>query len=137
MISISKPEIDNIKKFELKDNFDIDNSMVIFDGKSVAGITYYSKLNDEEVLLDEVFIMPQYRKQYFGDSIVKAILNVADKRGVKKVFVNTSDEDKIFFNKVGFLDPKELDTEIVYEYNEGTMVALLPDFFNTACRSKK
>ena len=137
MISISKPDIDNVKKFNLKDNFVIENSMVIYDGNSVAGITYYSILNEYEALLDEVFIEPQYRNQYFGDSIVKAILNVADKRGVKRVFINTSHEDKVFFDKVGFLNPNELEIDFEYKYSEDTMVALLPDFFNTACRSKK
>ena len=137
MISINKPIKDNLRGFELKDNFDIENSMVIFDGQEVAGITYYTPINSEEAIIDEVLIKPSYRHQYFGDSIVKAILNVADKRGVRRMFVNTNKDNKQFFNKVGFIDPDFSDVKSQYSIDENTLIAILPDFFNTACRSKK
>lgn len=137
MISISKPKSSDVKGFKLKEGFDINNMMAIYDGSEVAGITYYENLGEEEALLYDVNIKDGFKGQYYGDSIVKAILNVADKRGIKKMFVNTIEENKEFFVKVGFLRPCDVEVELDYSTNNNTMVALLPEFFNTACRSKK
>lgn len=79
-----------------------DNSKII----GVAGIEIYRDIG----VLNSVAILPAYRGQQLGSGIVKSVLNFADRRNVKKIYLSTEKEEA-FFKKLGFktIDKQEID----------------------------
>lgn len=109
--------------------FNCNNMMVIEESKKIYGVSSYRITNSDfdspEAMIDILFIDKNQRLNYFGDSLIKATLNLLDLRGIKKVIVKATEESQGFFKKVKMI-PED---DCVFS-------AKLPDFFDTACRSK-
>jgi len=105
------------------------NIMVIEESKTIYGLSSYKVINSDfdnpEAEIDILYIDRNQRLNYFGDSLIKATLNLLDLRGIKKVYIESRPEDNGFFEKV------KLKKESENRYS-----TQLPDFFDTACRSK-
>ncbi|AOT68118.1 GNAT family N-acetyltransferase [Geosporobacter ferrireducens] len=119
------------------------NSMIAYDSGNpvaAAGFSYAEK----EAVIQYVVVQKRRQREYLGDGIVKALLNFADKKGIKWVYVKGIDIGH-FFSRVGF-------EEISYDHLLATgspfvknqfnrediiFTATLPDFFLRACRSNK
>ncbi|SKC72833.1 GNAT family N-acetyltransferase [Maledivibacter halophilus] len=158
MINIRVPEEKDKNKIidlltsEKVNNFDLhneilNNSMAVYDGDKILGYSSYKKLSNKNMaLIDLLIVKQEYRGQYIGDGLIKAILNLADKRQIKKVYLISHGENSIFYEKAGLIKRKIEDCKEIIKYignelgNEETVEvfqAILPDFFNKACKSSR
>jgi len=142
----------SLKELFEKHNLDLNssmggltNSMVIIDGNEYIGFASYKTLDNSEAVINVLFIDEMRRKELLGDGLLKAILNLADKRGVTLMYAISNGETYGFFDKVGL---KSTDYDIFKQVNKNfpfidydkevkVVSAKLPDFFETACRSKR
>ncbi|MCT4604946.1 MAG: GNAT family N-acetyltransferase [Marinisporobacter sp.] len=119
----------------------ITNCMIAYDNKEAVATAGFIKIEDIAIL-KFVVVSKNRRREYLGDGIVKATLNLADKKGVKKVFVNI-DQEEIFFEKLRFEEVPLNEVRTCYEpintLNEldGNRIGrvILPDYFLKACKS--
>ncbi|QEK12191.1 GNAT family N-acetyltransferase [Crassaminicella thermophila] len=141
----SYDEIPVIEKFLKENNFNIDqiekyilNCMIAYDNKIPVAVAGF-KQKKNVAIIEFVIVTKNRRREYLGDGIVKALLNVADKKGIEKVYVNT-DKSNLFFKKIGFKEVKNY-CEYIDDLNmlESNMIlqVTLPDYFFKACKSKK
>ncbi|QZY56879.1 GNAT family N-acetyltransferase [Crassaminicella profunda] len=121
----------------------ISNCMIAYDQKKAVAAAGFIK-TENVAIIKFVVVSKNRQKEYLGDGIVKATLNLADKKGVKRVFVN-ADKEEIFFVKVGFKDVilEEVkkcceDIDILNELDGNKILqVILPDYFLKACKSHK
>lgn len=126
-------DLETVKKLLVETSldpvFNCDNMMVIEESKKIYGVSSYKLTNNDfdapEATIDILFIDKTQRLNYFGDSLIKATLNLLDLRGIKKAYVKSTDENQEFFQKVSMVREED------YVFS-----AKLPEFFDTACRSK-
>lgn len=159
MISISVPledELSRIKELLRKENIELfnlnsilDNSMVISEDSNIVGYANYILLNEKHSnigLIDKIIIKKEFRNQYLGDGLIKALLNLADSRGINTIYSISSIEESHFYKNVGFTKIDSLDESLISKIKEYTMLiekdsiileAKLPDFFQRACKSKQ
>lgn len=119
------------------------NSMIAYDnGNAVAaaGFSYIEK----EAAIQYIVVQKRRQREYIGDGIVKALLNFADKKGIKWVYVKGRDIYH-FLKRVGF---EEISYDHLIETGSSFIknqfskediifTTTLPDFFLRACRSNK
>jgi amino-acid N-acetyltransferase len=112
----------------------------------IVGFVSYTQIpdNKERAILDVLLVKKEYRGQYIGDGLVKAILNLAEKRGIKRVYCIKDEKNSLFFKKVGFTIRTGTDLEFIKKYIHNHIQsdkrllifeAKLPEFFNKPCRS--
>ena len=121
-------------------------SMVIEERGTIYGFGGYRLIDHDPdnitALIDILVIKEEHRLNYFGDSLIKSILNLIDRRSIKKAYIVSDEQCKKFYQKVKMteVDPEELELDILnligYESGKVIFLAELPEFFNTACRSK-
>lgn len=119
------------------------NCMITYDNKIPVAAAGYTQLEDI-ALLEFVAVRGGRHGEYLGDGIVKALLNLADRKGIKRMFVSTEKSD-LFFEKVGMKKTclfevgqyKELLIRKGMDPKSCIFEAVLPDFFLKACRSNK
>ncbi|TCO79800.1 GNAT family N-acetyltransferase [Marinisporobacter balticus] len=146
----SQDEMNVIKEFLTKNALNIDcienyigNCMVAYDKDILVGVAGYIREKDMAIIKFAV-VSKNRRKEYLGDGIVKALLNLADRNGIRRVFVN-GDEETLFFRKIGFKEVslqeartycKDIDMPQWFIKNK-TLQVVLPDYFLKACKSNK
>ncbi|MFT9496471.1 GNAT family N-acetyltransferase [Anaerosolibacter sp.] len=122
----------------------LENTMVAYEGNIPLAAAGYESFGSVAVLRF-VIVHKEHQREYLGDGIVKALLNLADKRGIELMLVDTQHCTE-FFAKVGFQDLDEdqkSDVNISQIINNNLnayhklFAAKLPDFFLKACRSNK
>lgn len=126
----------------------LNNSMVVCDGGEVIGYTDYNEIEDESTgVIETLIIKKEFQGQNIGDGLIKALLNLADKRRIKKVYVGANNKNSLFLEKVGLTKRKLHVSEGVVKHilkgkesrkQEDIEVfeAILPDFFNGACKGR-
>ncbi|AEE91496.1 GCN5-related N-acetyltransferase [Tepidanaerobacter acetatoxydans Re1] len=138
-------ERDEIKRILLE--FDIKaSSSDITDGAKDAMIVElddlivgYGSLDiyGDIAILKLVCVLPKYQNQGFGDGLVRALINYADRRNVKKMYI-VHKEKVEYFKRFGFkyVTLEELDNRIHKIHNHGKnksdfiMELDVDDFFN-------
>lgn len=149
ILSAGQNDVENIKALLKQNNLQMDllldrleNTMVVKDGQKVVGLSSYLLVEDI-AYIDILIIDETFRNMKFGDGLLKATLNLIDKRGVARACLFADKATEGFFKSVGmktvcksvYIDhscyPRYFkDQDVFFE-------ALLPQFFETACRSKK
>lgn len=136
----SYDEIPVIEKFLKENNFDIvqiekyiSNCMIAYDNKTPVAVAGF-KQKQNVAFIKFVIVSKNRRREYLGDGIVKALLNVADKKGINKVYVN-ADKDNLFFKEIGFQEVKK-HCESIDDFKM-VLEVTLPDYFLKSCKSKK
>lgn len=134
------------EKYSLN-NMLLDNSMIASIDQDIIGFSSYKIISqkDKTALLQIVKVKKEFQGQYIGDGLVKSILNLAENRGIIKVYVIVEEDKSLFFKKMGFIKRKIKGNELLSEYINinfqdkkcEVFEAYLPEFFNTACKSKK
>lgn len=102
----SPADIPRIKEILLKvdlstdiDDY-IDNFMVMETDESIvatAGLEIYQ----DTAVLRSVAVLPEFQHQSLGDGLVRAMINFADRRNIRKLFLFTQTAGG-FFEKIGF-----------------------------------
>jgi len=94
-------------------NQNLDNCLVAeYDGIviGVAGLD----LCPPVAFINILSVHPDYQKQGYGDGLVRAIINFADRRNIKKILVISDKNTSGFFEKIGFVPTKETNYETSY-----------------------
>ncbi len=135
---------EGIENIDLDDNI-LHNSMVIRDGGKIIGYSQFKEIPKENAALMEILIVKkEFRGQQLGDGLIKSVLNLVDRRQIKKFYVQATNKSALFYKRVG-LTKRELnrsETIVKYINSDGSKdsievyEAILPDFFNKACKSK-
>lgn len=118
------------------------SSMVLEIDGALYGFAAFKLLTDTTALLMTVQIAPSHRGQQLGDGLIKALLNTAELRGITAVFSRdcAAEGKPSLMDAVGF---KRLDDgeRLAFTEIEGmpgiTHIAHLPEYFKTACKSKR
>lgn len=143
-----KNEVINLLASEKVDNADLhmqklDNSMAVFDGNKIIGYSSYVELSKKNTaFIDLLIIKKEYQGQHIGDGLIKSLLNLADNRLIQKVYVIADSESSLFYKKVGLTKRELIACKDIIEYIETDLEdkevfeAILPDFFNKACKSR-
>jgi amino-acid N-acetyltransferase len=141
-------ELINEEKIKITDldTGELRNSMVVCDGERIIGYSNYIKIPNLNIaFVDMLIINNTYRGQYMGDGLIKSLLNLADKRQIKKVYAIKENNNSAFFKKVGLTKREFKPSEDILKYIKkdlgadgiiNVFEAILPDFFNKACKSK-
>lgn len=121
----------------------LNNSMAVFDGNKIIGYSSYAKLPKKNMaFIDLLIIKKEHQGQHIGDGLIKSLLNLADSRRIQKVYVIADNESSLFYKKVGLTKRELMACKDITEYIESDLQdkevfeAILPDFFNKACKSK-
>ncbi|WP_432409506.1 GNAT family N-acetyltransferase [Wukongibacter sp. M2B1] len=128
------------------DSEKLHNSMVVCDSGEIIGYSAYNKIPNRNIAIIEILVIKnEFQGQYLGDGLIKSVLNLADRRGISKVYVAADHKNSMFLEKAG-LTRRELDKSndisayiLAKSSNDTVEVfeAMLPDFFNKACKSSK
>ncbi|SHM74561.1 amino-acid N-acetyltransferase [Caldanaerovirga acetigignens] len=85
-----------------------DNFMVA-EEDNIAIATGGLEIYGDIAILRSLAVLPEFQGRGIGDGLVRALINFAERRGVKKIFLYTRSA-KPFFEKIGFIvaEPKDL-----------------------------
>lgn len=110
MITIRKAVTDDKRKIDeiIKDanfnRFNVDypeHTMVVELENTIVGCaTLY--IVDDIAHIGFVYIVPYYQNQGLGDGLVRALINYADRRSVKKIYIFNENEID-YFKRFGFI----------------------------------
>lgn len=121
-----------------------ENTMILVERGNIYGVSSYTTTGDI-AKINVLYIDDDKRRLKFGDSLIKATLNLIDKRDIKRAYIVMNKEFEAFLKSASLIKSSEEeftndlasissensltnDKEIVYH-------ADLPEFFNTACKS--
>ena len=117
----------------------VNTTMAVYDHHELIAAAGFIQ-NEIYALVKFVVVKKNRQREYIGDGLLKALLNMAEKMGIKRVFVYPKHVEG-FFLKVGFkvlnVDYSDLiQTIFCNEDSNGKILeATLPDFFVRACKS--
>ncbi len=122
----------------------ISNCMIALDNRTPIAAAGFIK-NKNIALIQFVAVKKTRQREYVGDGILKALLNFAETKGIRDVFVIAKKELASFFRKVGFKEasPNQINIAVEgfricpKEENDRWLHVALPDFFKNACRAKQ
>ncbi len=120
----------------------IHNSMLLEIDNQIYGFAAYQTLSENTAKLSYVLICSSMRGKQMGDGLVKALLNMAELRGISVVFSEdcAKGEANSFMDAIGF-DRINEGERLAFSELEAkpslTHVAFLPEYFKTACKSKR
>lgn len=80
--------------------------MVAFDEDRLVGACSM-EINNEEAEINSVFVKEESRSEGIGFALIKSILNVAERRGIKTVAVLDKKEIRSFFVKLKFFPSED------------------------------
>ena len=79
-----------------------------------GGICFYREMPSPDnptgkcAYLMNIYINPQFRKQGVGEAIVKWLVEQATKRGISKIYLETSEAGKRLYTKLGFVPMQDM-----------------------------
>jgi len=122
----------------------ISNCMIAWDNRTPIAAAGFID-NENSALLQFIVVQKARQRESIGDGILKSLLNFADAKGIRDVFVYTKNELAPFFKKVGFQEanPDQIHTAAKRFHidfqgeNDIWLHVALPEFFKTACRAKQ
>lgn len=65
-------------------------------------IPYIENLSGKEGYILNIYTLPEYRKKGYGKNITEKLLECSKEIGIKKLWLNASDEGKKLYTKLGF-----------------------------------
>lgn len=79
-------------------------TMLLRINDQLSGYIVYRFLDNNSCIIDDVFVLPEVRGKYFGDTLVRSLMNLLSRRGFDGV---VSEKNKPFSNfllHIGFLE---------------------------------
>lgn len=117
-----------------------ENTMILIERGEIYGVSSYT-LIDNYAKIEVLFIDEDKRRLKFGDSLIKATLNLIDKRNISKAYIIMDECYEEFLRSASLIKSTDADFENdslnLEHFNNSKAIyhANLPEFFNTACRS--
>ncbi|WP_294704863.1 GNAT family N-acetyltransferase [uncultured Fusobacterium sp.] len=65
-------------------------------------IPYIENLSGKEGYILNIYTLPEYRKKGYGKEITKKLIEYSKDIGIKRLWLNTSNEGKKLYSKLGF-----------------------------------
>ncbi len=78
-----------------------EHTMVVELDNTLVGWGYLD-ICDNLAFIRFVYIDPDHRNQSLGDGLIRALINYADRRNVKTIYVSSDDEKIDYFKRFGF-----------------------------------
>lgn len=112
----------------------LEESMILMEGDSILGYAAYHREADEASVV-MTFIDPAMRGQGFGDGLLRALLNLMERNGIRRFFIPSDAKTRGFFLSEGLCDstqvPDWAESPVTEpSWFEGT----LPEFFQKPCK---
>ena len=75
-----------------------------FEGTIIGTATLHiiKKINRKVGLIEDVAVMPLYKKKGFGKLLLEHLVKLAKSKGVYKTMLNSDLKNEIFYHKIGF-----------------------------------
>tara|TARA_B110000444_G_scaffold259307_1_gene302638 strand:- start:2650 stop:3054 length:405 start_codon:yes stop_codon:yes gene_type:complete len=75
-----------------------------FEGTIIGTATLHiiKKINRKVGLIEDVAVMPLYKKKGFGKLLLEHLIKLAKSKGVYKTMLNSDLKNEIFYHKIGF-----------------------------------
>ncbi len=75
-----------------------------FEGTIIGTATLHiiKKINRKVGLIEDVAVMPSYKKKGFGKLLLEHLVKLAKSKGVYKTMLNSDLKNEIFYHKIGF-----------------------------------
>jgi len=75
-----------------------------FEGTIIGTATLHiiKKINRKVGLIEDVAVMPSYKKKGFGKLLLEHLIKLAKSKGVYKTMLNSDLKNEIFYHKIGF-----------------------------------
>lgn len=123
------------------DVFNVENSMIVSERDQILGISSYVS-NEDIGIIKVLFIDENSRRINLGDGLIKATLNLMDHRGIATAYIAMDKDCEPFLASASLVkvEDKEEMQMIKNIGSDGDVViykAILPDYFNTSCKSSK
>ena len=101
----------------------LENTMVVENDGLIVGCGALKLVNDLAIII-YIFILPEHRGQGFGDGLTRAMINYADRRNIKKMYL-LSNKSSNYYMRLGF-------TEASQKYLQGKQEILKSQKVNMA-----
>lgn len=88
----------------------------LIEGNEIIGYYSYIKHSENTVLLDNLFIHPEYIGKGYGQILMEDFLNRLKTAGIIKVILEADPNAESFYNKFGFIKTSDKPTEISERY---------------------
>ena len=139
-------DVIHIEKILTENNLKIENvqryistCMAVYDQEQIIGAAGFIQ-KESFALIKFIVVKRDRRLEYIGDGLLKALLNLANIRGVTKAILA---DGGLFFKKLGFktvlqddaVQYREIFTEEGINPGVPLIEVTLPDFFSRACKS--
>lgn len=118
-----------------------ENTMILVERGKIYGVSSYTSFGDI-AQINVLYIDEDKRRLKFGDSLIKATLNLIDKRDIKRAYITMNSEFEDFLKSASLIKTQEDESNddlknLVNSEGDDKVLyhADLPEFFNTACRS--
>ena len=117
----------------------IENTMVLTENNEIYGISMFESCDDIG-FIKVLYVDEDKRKMNFGDGLIKATLNLMDKRKIKLVYISLLESYEFFLKASKF--SKVIDEDGIYRMfkinkkeNNVLYCADLADYFKSSCKS--
>ena len=153
MITITPAKEEDIKKilekydYILSENLDelkYENTMILEERGKIYGVSSYTYAGDI-AKINVIYIDEDKRRLKFGDSLIKATLNLIDRRNITRAYIVMNKEYEDFLISATLIKStkeqyendfaKFTSDQLIDDSNKLVYHAELPAYFNTACRS--
>lgn len=105
----------------------LNQCMIAEEGQEIIGFTSYA-VSDGVYNIQQLFIKPSYRRKKIGDGLIRALLNLMDRKGIEEARIQINEQNIPFIEYVGL---ECMDSEsLIYR-------AQLPAFFEGPCRGER
>lgn len=121
--------------------FNVENSMIVAERDQILGISSYIS-NEDTGIIKVLFIDENSRRINLGDGLIKATLNLMDHRGIATAYIAMDKDWEAFLASASLVKVEdEEEVTLIKSINSKDDVvvykAILPDYFNTSCKSSK
>lgn len=115
----------------------LDNNSIIYvikDNSELIGVSQ-AKLFDNYALLDFIFVDNKYRRNYYGDGLLRSILNYIYNKNIFDIYYLGN--NKFLINEGFKVINKENSENLKFDYYENILYLNLNEFFNKECKSRR
>lgn len=92
-----------------QDNINFEEStyhVVVYENQKAVATG--SLITTPEYYIENVSVLEDFRKKYFGDLVIKMLLDKGFNLGAKEIFIHAPKELVTFFKKIGFYELEEI-----------------------------
>lgn len=136
ILTTKEQDIEQLKKWCKDQALDFDAlipglpfSMILRINDRISGLVAYRIIEEEACQLTFLYVDPQVRLQAYGDTLVRSLMNLLDRRGFKALYAKKEELLSPFYEKFGFEDDQKDSSRYV--------IPSIDAFFKKPCKGNK